>query len=122
RSDSTFDPAALRRLAEFTNAQTVLWGQYLRFGNEIRIDATLEDLRTQRAVPLKVESPSQSGLFAAITQLAQQVRESLALSPDIVKELQVSSFRPSSQSLEALRSYHDGLQLARQGKHSEALK
>src|SRR5439155_23770514 len=89
RSDSTFDPAALRRLVEVTNAQTVLWGQYLRFGNEIRIDATLEDLRTQRAVPLKVESPSQSGRFAAITQLAQQVRESLALSPGIVKELQV---------------------------------
>jgi serine/threonine protein kinase len=49
-SDSAFDPATLRRLAEFTNAQTVLWGQYLRFGNEIRIDAALEDLRRQTSV------------------------------------------------------------------------
>ena len=121
-SDSTFDPAALRRLAEFTNAQTVLWGQYLRFGNEVRIDATFEDLRRQRSIPLKVESPNQSGLFTAIAQLAQAVRENLALSPDTIKELQERAFRPSSQSLEALRSYHEGLQLARQGKHSDALK
>jgi tetratricopeptide (TPR) repeat protein len=121
-ADSNFDPAALRRLAEFTNAQTVLWGQYLRFGNEVRIDATFEDLRRQRSIPLKVESPNQSGLFTAIAQLAQAVRENLALSPDIVKELQERAFRPSSQSLEALRTYHEGLQLARQGKHSEALK
>jgi tetratricopeptide (TPR) repeat protein/serine/threonine protein kinase len=121
-SDSTLDPATLRRFVEFTNAQTVLWGQYVRFGNEVRIDATLEDLRRQRAVTLKVESPNESGLFSAIAQLAQAVRENLALSPDIVKELQERSFRPSSQSLEALRNYHDGLQLARQAKHSEALK
>jgi tetratricopeptide (TPR) repeat protein/serine/threonine protein kinase len=121
-SDSTFDPATLRRLAEFTNAETVLWGQYLRFGNEIRIDAALEDLRRQRSVPLKVASPNQSGLLTAIGQLAQEVRENLALSPDVIKQLQERAFRPSSQSLEALRNYHDGLQLARQGKHSEALK
>jgi len=33
-----------------------------------------------------------------------------------------TAFKPSSKSLEALRAYNEGLQLAHQGKNSEALK
>jgi tetratricopeptide (TPR) repeat protein len=121
-ADSTLDPATLQRLAEFSNAETVLWGQYVKLGDAIRIDATLEDVKRQRATPLKVEAASQSGLLAAVAQLAESVRQNLALSPDIIKELQQKSLRPSTQSLEALRYYNDGLHLARQGKHSDAQK
>src|SRR5207249_7631788 len=80
------------------------------------------DLTRQRATPLKVEAANQSGLFTAVAQLAQSIRQNLALSPDIIKELQQRSFKPSTQSLEALRYYNEGLQLARQGKHSDAQK
>jgi serine/threonine protein kinase/tetratricopeptide (TPR) repeat protein len=121
-ADSTFDPATLRRLAKFSNADIVLWGQYLKFGNEIRIDATLEDVKRQRSIPLKAQAPSQSGLLAAVDQLAQSIRESLSLSGDALAELKATAFKPSTQSLEALRSYNEGLQLSRQGKHSEAVK
>ena len=79
-ADSIFDPATLRTLAKFSNADTVFWGQYLKFGNEIRIDATLEDLKRQRSIPLKAQAPSQSGLQAAIDQLAQSIRDGLSLS------------------------------------------
>jgi eukaryotic-like serine/threonine-protein kinase len=120
-ADSTFDPATLRKLAKFSNADTVLWGQYLKFGNEIRIDATLEDVQRQRSIALKAQAPSQSGLQAAIDQLAQSIREGLALSSDALAELKATAFKPSTQSLEALRAYNEGLLLARQGKHSEAL-
>jgi tetratricopeptide (TPR) repeat protein len=121
-SDSSLDAATLRRFAEFSNAETILWGQYVKLGDAIRIDATLEDMKHQRAMPLKVEAANQSALFAAVTQLAQSIRQNLALSPDIIKELQQKSSRPSTQSLEALRYYNEGLQLARQGKHSDAQK
>ena len=121
-ADSSFDPATLRRLAEFSNADTVLWGQYLKFGNEIRIDATLEDLKQRRSVPLKAQAPNQSGLFAAMADFAQSIRENLALSADVIAELKKTSMKPSTQSLEALRYYNAGLQFARQGNHSEALK
>jgi len=117
--DSTFDPATLRRLAEFSNADTVLWGQYLKFGNEIRIDATLEDLKHQRSIPLKAQAPNQSGLFAAMAELARSIRENLALSADVIAELQKTSMKPSTQSLEALRYYNEGLQFSRQGNYSE---
>lgn len=121
-ADSTFDPATLRKLAEFSNADTVLWGQYLKFGDEIRIDATLLDVKRQRSVPLHVQAPNQSGLLAAVDQLAQSIRESLSFSRSVLEELKATAFKPSSQSLEALRAYNEGLQLSRQGKNSEALK
>jgi tetratricopeptide (TPR) repeat protein len=121
-ADSTLDPATLRRLAEFSNADTVLWGQFLKFGSEIRIDATLEDVKRRRSIPLKAQAPSQSGLLAAVDQLAQSIRESLSLSESVLSELKASAFKPSTQSLEALKSYNEGLQLARQGKHADAVK
>jgi tetratricopeptide (TPR) repeat protein len=121
-ADSTLDPATIRRLAEFSNAETILWGQYAKLGDAIRIDATINDLKRQRVVTLKAEAANQSGLFTAVAQLAQSVRQNLALSPDIVKELQAKSFRPSTRSLDALRFYNQGVQLARQGKHADALK
>ena len=65
-ADSNFDPPTLRKLAKFSNADTVIWGQYVKFGNEIRIDATLEDVKRQRSIPLKAQAPSQSGLQSAI--------------------------------------------------------
>jgi len=121
-ADSTFDPATLRKLAKFSNADTVIWGQYLKFGNEIRIDATLEDVQRQRSLPLKAQAPSQSGLQAAIDQLAQSIRDGLSLSSDALAELKATAFKPSTKSLEALRAYNEGLQLGRKGQQSEALK
>ncbi len=117
---STLDPATLRRLAEFSNAQAVMWGQYLSFGNEIRIDATIEDLQGQRAIPLKAQAPNQNALVGALGELAKNVRESLGRSD--ANDLSATSAKPSSQSLPALRVYNEGLALRRQGKHSEALK
>ena len=51
-ADASLDPATITRAARFGSADTALWGQYVKFGNEIRIDATLQDLdqRTHRGV------------------------------------------------------------------------
>ena len=118
---SNLDPATLRRLAEFSNAHSVMWGQYLKFGNEIRIDATIEDLRGQRSIPLKAQAPNQGALVAALGELARSVREQLAPAAAASTDLGGVT-KPSTQSLMALRYYNDGIALSRQGKHSEALK
>src|SRR5581483_10304663 len=39
--NSIVDSSTLGRVAEFTNADTLVWGQYTRLGDQIRIDATL---------------------------------------------------------------------------------
>jgi len=121
-SDATLDPATLRRLAEFSNADTLVWGQYARFGEQIRIDATVHDLKNDRRILLKGEAANEKDIPAAIDRLAESIRQNLAVSPDVLKELQASSFRPSSTSVTALREYNRGVGLLREGKNLEAEK
>ena len=116
------EPATITRLAEFSSAETIVSGQFLKLGDQIRIDATLQDLEEASTIPLKVEAANENELLAAIATLAQSVQENLGLSRDIVAELQAKRLRPSSESIQALRLYNEGLQLARQGSHLEALK
>src|SRR4029453_17325675 len=54
--DENLDPAKLSQLAQFSSADTVLWGQYIKFGNEIRIDATLQDTKGERTVAVKAQA------------------------------------------------------------------
>src|SRR5579872_939704 len=121
-AETPVDPQLLHQLGEFTNAQTLVWGQYIKAGDQIRIDATLQDLKRQRTSTLKAEAPSEKDLLAAVDRLAQSIRENLALSPEIVKELQAQAFRPTSTSTEALRDYNEGIDLVHQGNNLEAQK
>jgi tetratricopeptide (TPR) repeat protein len=120
---ATLAPADLVRVADFTTARRVLWGTYTRFGEQIRIDATLQNLDRQESVPLPAMAPNEAGLFTAIADLAEKVRVDLARgSPDVLGELKSSSWKPTTSSFEALRLYNEGLRLTRQGTHQEALK
>src|SRR5438309_2754866 len=107
-ANADLDPDMLRRIAEFSNAETLVWGQYAKVGDQIRIDATLEDMKRQRITPLKVAAPTEKELLQAVQQLAESVQQNLALSGDVLKELRAKSLKPSSQSLAALRFYHEG--------------
>ena len=116
------DSTMLNRIAEFSSANIVVSGEYARFGTQIRIDATLRDLKNDRTVPFKVEAASERDIPAAIHNMAGMVRNNLKVSSDVMKELEASSFAPSSNSPEALREYHQGLELHRFGKNLDALK
>ncbi|MBZ5722424.1 MAG: tetratricopeptide repeat protein [Acidobacteriia bacterium] len=120
--DAQLDPQTLKQIGEFSNAQTLVWGQYVKVGDQIRIDATLQDLKRQRTATLKAEASSDKDLLAAVDRLAQAIRENLELAPEIVKELQAQAFRPTSKSVDALRDYNDGIELVRQGNNLEAQK
>jgi eukaryotic-like serine/threonine-protein kinase len=120
--NTPLEPTNLRRLAEFSNADTLVWGQYAKFGSQIRIDATLQDIKHDRTVPLKIEVPSEKDVPGAVDRLAESIRQTLALPQDVVKELKASSFQPSSTSIAALRDYNQGVELQRDGKNLEAQK
>ena len=121
--NATLAPTELARVADFTSARSVLWGQYTRFGNAIRIDATLQDLDRGQSVPLNAMAPNEGSLLSAITELAAAVRQSLARgSADVLNELNLTAGKPSTSSFEALRLYDEGLQLTREGKQQAALK
>jgi serine/threonine protein kinase/tetratricopeptide (TPR) repeat protein len=120
--NSKLDPDTVRHVAEFSNAQTVVWGHYGKFGNQIRIEATLQDFRRDRTAPLKLEAANEAALPETVDRLARAIRENLSLSASVVKELQVQAFKPSSKSIAALRDYNEGLELARQRNDLEARK
>jgi eukaryotic-like serine/threonine-protein kinase len=119
--NSDFDAGTRRRLAEFSNAQNLVYGQYVKIGEQIRIDATLEDLANQRTVPLKIEAKNEKELLGAVQKLADEVQQSLKLSSDVMRELRASALKPSTQSVLALRFYDEGIELERQGKHQDAV-
>jgi serine/threonine protein kinase/tetratricopeptide (TPR) repeat protein len=120
--NSIVDSSSLGRIAEFTNADTLVWGQYTKLGEQIRIDATLQDRKHNRTVQVKSEAASQKDLSAAVDRLAEMIRQNLALPSDLVKELQAQSFKPTSTSVDALRNYNQGLQFLREGNNLEAQK
>ena len=120
--NSPMDSTSLGRVADFTNADTLVWGQYTKLGDQIRIDATVQDRKHNRTTKVKTEAGSQKDLPQAVDRLAAMIRQSLALSSDLVKELQAQSFKPSSNSVEALKDYNEGLQFLRQGNNLEAQK
>lgn len=115
------DPPTLSRIAEFTSADRLVWGQYARFGDQIRIDATIQDVKRGQSTML-TESATENNVLSAIDRFAGDIRSNLALSRSIVKELQEQSFKPSTNSLPAMRDYNDGLQFARSGSFLEAAK
>ena len=116
------DPATIRRVADFNNADRVVWGQYAKFGDQIRIDATLQDMKAGSTVPLKIDVPNEKEIPGAIDRLAEAIRQKLALPENVLKELKATSFQPSSKSLVALRDYNQGIGLQRDRKIMEAQK
>ena len=121
-SGTALDPATIRRVADFTNADRVVWGQYARFGDQIRIDATLLDIKSGGTAPLKIDVPSEKEIPGAVDRLAESIRQKLALPENVLKELKASSFQPSSKSIDALRDYNKGTDLQRDGRNLEAQK
>ena len=119
---TSIDPNTISRIAQFSSADTLVWGQYARFGGQIRIDATLQDLKHDRSVPIKIEAVDEKDIPGAVDRLAAEIRNHLAFSPDIVNELKASSFQPSSHSAQALRDYNQGVQSLREGKNLNAVK
>jgi len=120
--NASIEPETLRRVAEFSSADTIVWGQFAKFGSQIRIDATVQDLKHDRSVPVKIEGVDEKDIPGAVDRLAASIRNNLSLSSDVVKELQASSFQPTSHSTTALRSYNEGMQFLRDGRNLDAVK
>jgi eukaryotic-like serine/threonine-protein kinase len=120
--DSEIATSDLQRIAQFTKAKLVVWGQYARVGDRIRIDAKLDDLKGQRVVPLTIEAVGESGVLGEVDKLAQTIQQNLHLAGGAIQSLKASAFKPSSTSLEAIREYTEGMAKARQGNYIDALK
>src|SRR2546429_1266644 len=108
-SNTALDPQTIRRVADFSSADRVVWGQYAKFGDQIRIDATLLDMKNDRSVPIKVDVSGEKEIPGAVDRLTDSIRQKLALPDNVLKELKASSFQPSTKSVTALRDDNQGV-------------
>lgn len=120
--NAVLDPSMLGSIAQFTNADRMVSGRYARFGSQIRIDATLQDLKRDRSIAIQIEAADEKDIPGAVDRLAASIRNNLALSSDVINELQANSFEPMSHSPAALRDYSQGMQFLRDGRNLDAVK
>jgi len=121
-SITDLDEGTITRVADFSNAGTLIWGKYARIGHSIRIDATLHDTKRHRVLPFHIVADSEDALLGAISELAKSIKGELAAVDKNLASGDLSAMRLSTSSLAAQRSYAEGIHLARQGNHLEALK
>ena len=119
-ASSQVDVPTLHRVAEFTNAQTVVFGQYIKAGAEIRITTTILDLAHNARSTITTDVQQENDLLGSVDKLAADLRQKLSADPKIVRELQAHAERPSTGSVEALHAYEEGLKQARAGNNIEA--
>jgi serine/threonine protein kinase/tetratricopeptide (TPR) repeat protein len=118
-----YNPSIISNIAKFSSADTIVWGKFFKNGDKIHIQGTVRDLKQNgRDVAINVDVGNQNDITAPVNQLADLIRQNLAISSDVQKELKASSFQPTSKSPAALNAYMQGLQLRRQGKNLEAVK
>jgi tetratricopeptide (TPR) repeat protein/predicted Ser/Thr protein kinase len=118
---SGLDAPTVGRVANLSNVDTVVWGQYAQFGDHIRIDATIQDFKRGRTATVKEDAASEKEILAAVDRLAAQIRKNLSVSKSLQKELEEHAFKPSTSSIAALREYDQGLQKFRNGNYLEAV-
>jgi eukaryotic-like serine/threonine-protein kinase len=120
---TVMDGPMVDHIAQSSNANTILWGKYLRVsGGKIRIDGVLQDLKHDKRTAITVDAPSEKDLAGTVNPIAEQIRQHLSVSADVLKDLKASSFQPSSKSTAALRDYTQGTQLLREGRNLDAVK
>lgn len=115
------DPSTLKRIADFTSADTVVFGKYVKVGDQIRINSSIDDLKHDRHLDIATDVPSEKELLSSMETLAKNVRDQMgASSPSILGDLGRSY--PLTKSVPALRAYNEGLQFARASNYSDAAK
>ena len=118
---SQLDLQTVKRIADFTHADTVVFGQYQKIGDQIRINATVADLANDRNMSINTDVAGEKQLLASLDKMADDVREKLAATPEVLKELQAHSQHVTTKSVPALRAYDEGLQLVRAGDNTQAV-
>lgn len=120
--ETAVDPTMVQHISDSSGANTIFWGKYVRYGDKIHIDGVLQDLKHDQRTPIAVDAPSEKDIAGTVNQIAEQIRQHLSVSSDVLKDLKASSFQPSSKSAVALREYTQGVQLLREGRNLEAVK
>ncbi|MGH9321413.1 MAG: protein kinase domain-containing protein [Vicinamibacteria bacterium] len=119
--NTRFDEAALKSISERAPADSVLFGQYVESGGELRLDLTLRKASSGVPTPISLAMPA-SEVFTLVDSITASVKSHLDLPPGAIEN---DTDRPVAEvgtgSLEALRSYQRGLADLNQGSNQAAI-
>lgn len=119
-----FSDAAIQQISRLIGADRVVTGKLLKAGTLFRVDARVLQVGVNsvtRDAPLRVEGEGESALFSMVDDLGSRVREGLGISRRW-GESRRGARDLSTGSMEALRLYSEGAELARGGSDLEAAK
>jgi eukaryotic-like serine/threonine-protein kinase len=123
RDDRSTSARIVQAVAEKAQATTALVGSFVRSGDLIRIQASLQDPRSGEVLASeRVEGNADEGLFALVDELTSRVRRRLetpqmAKWPAPEKKLE----EVTTSSVEAYKDYAEGSRLHLRGQEREAL-
>ena len=114
------DASTLNGIKAATNTETVISGQLVKASNRFQINLIVHELKSDRDTQLASDPFDLKDLPGVLEKVAGQVREKLATSRDILRELQQSSGHVLTNSVTALQAYDEGIQLDRVGDNAGA--
>ena len=79
---------------------------------------TVHDFKNDQEASLSTDVANENELLASLEKLAGDMREKLASTPEILKELQAHPQHVTTKSIPALKAYDEGLQLSRAGQYN----
>jgi tetratricopeptide (TPR) repeat protein len=120
--NTRFDEGTLASIAGRAPADSLLYGQFVESGGEVRLDLTLRKSSSGVTIPLQFDMRA-SEVFALVDRITAEVKERLDLAPGA---LRADADRPvaevSTGSLDALRAYQLGLDQFKRGSNQAAIE
>lgn len=116
RDPSRVDQSTAVRMGKLLGAQTMLLGNFIVMGREMRIDARLVNVETGEILMTEQATDRPDDLFDLVQQLSLKVAQGINVT---LSDLEPGIEAPS-RSLDAQLSYSDGLVLLEEEKYREA--
>jgi tetratricopeptide (TPR) repeat protein/predicted Ser/Thr protein kinase len=138
QNDPVMSFDTIHEVARLAGVRNILMGNYVKAGEAIRIDVTLQDAASGRIVTADhLDAPNESNLFSTVDDLTRRVQGRLAdtgaraAPASLVNSPAVTAARPSSgmyrdlqdvttNSIEAFQNYSQGVTLLESGRARQA--
>lgn len=116
RDPSLVDQSTAVRMGRILGAQTMLLGNFIVMGRDMRIDARLVDVETGEILMSEQVTDRSDNLFELVDELSLKVAQGI----NVTLSERTPGVDEPSRSLDAQISYLDGLELLEQERYREA--
>ena len=120
-TESQMDMATLKRVAEFSNADKIVFGDYVKNGDQILLKSTILDVRRDSKDTFRTEIAHEKDFITSLDAVAGDLRKRLASSSNTLKQLEEHADHVTTTSLPALRAYDEGSRMSRLGDDTSAV-